>query len=324
VITERAMLAAVHISVWSATKHDKQISREVAAQHGAHQDAGRYNKKLLKEAEKLEALRTLAGKIRAYFYLITLPWSDEGYRILPAHLYFELSKKMQQFEQEFHSAVDEFVSAYPSYVEDVKPALNGLFRTEDYPEPRKIREKFELRLEILPIPTGNDFRVALSEEQKQRISGQIDRTVREALARGTEDLWLRLRKVVAHMVDRLQDVDGRLHASVVDNISELVDVLPHLNIAQDAQLDAFVEEVKTKLCGYTAKQLKQNQLLRATTASDAAEIVSRISELIGFPASAPDAAAPAMSATTATASVGTAEQSEVIFSHMAAFMGTPQ
>ena len=45
-ITERAMLAAVHISIWTAVKHDRKVSREVAEQHGAHAGAGRYNKKL--------------------------------------------------------------------------------------------------------------------------------------------------------------------------------------------------------------------------------------------------------------------------------------
>jgi hypothetical protein len=39
-ITERAMLAAVHISIWTAVKHDRKVSRDVADQHGAHQGAG--------------------------------------------------------------------------------------------------------------------------------------------------------------------------------------------------------------------------------------------------------------------------------------------
>ena len=34
-ITERAMLAAIHISIWTAVKHDRKVSREVASQHGA-------------------------------------------------------------------------------------------------------------------------------------------------------------------------------------------------------------------------------------------------------------------------------------------------
>ena len=40
-ITEKAMLAAVHISIWTAVKHDRKVSRDVADQHGAHQGAGR-------------------------------------------------------------------------------------------------------------------------------------------------------------------------------------------------------------------------------------------------------------------------------------------
>ena len=32
-ISERAMLAAVHISIWTAIKHDRKVSREVAEQH---------------------------------------------------------------------------------------------------------------------------------------------------------------------------------------------------------------------------------------------------------------------------------------------------
>ena len=82
-ITEKAMLAAVHISIWTAVKHDRKVSRDVADQHGAHQGAGRYDKQLLRGADKLDELRTLAGQIRQYFYKITLPWSDEGFRLLP-------------------------------------------------------------------------------------------------------------------------------------------------------------------------------------------------------------------------------------------------
>jgi len=64
-ITERAMLAAVHISIWTAVKHDRKISRDVASQHGTHQGAGRYNKQLLRGADKLGRTPHLAGQIRA-------------------------------------------------------------------------------------------------------------------------------------------------------------------------------------------------------------------------------------------------------------------
>src|ERR1700761_9519137 len=191
-ITERAMLAAIHISIWTAVKHDRKVSRDVANQHGAHESAGRYNKQLLREAEKLESLRSLSGQIRQYFYKITLPWSDEGYRLLPAHFYFELTTKMREFEQTFAQQVEEFLAVYPSYIEQVRPDLNGLFREEDYPSSDKLRNKFGVKLEVLPIPSGNDFRVTLSEEEQARVAQEIDENGRQALNRGTQDLWGRL------------------------------------------------------------------------------------------------------------------------------------
>ena len=144
-ITERAMLAAVHISIWTAVKHDRKVSRDVANQHGAHEGAGRYNKQLLRGAEKLDALRTLAGQIRQHFYKITLPWSDEGYRLLPAHFYFDLTTQMREFERAFSQSVEEFLEVYPSYIEQVRPELNGLFQggglSLSRKAPGKIRSK---------------------------------------------------------------------------------------------------------------------------------------------------------------------------------------
>ena len=279
-ITERAMLAAVHISIWTAIKHDRKVSREVAEQHGAYAGAGRYNKQLLREAERLESLRALSGQIRQYFYKITLPWSDEGYRLLPAHFYFELTTKMREFEQAFAQQVEEFLAVYPSYIEQVRPELNGLFREEDYPSTDKLRNKFGVRLEVLPIPSGNDFRVTLSEEEQTRVARVIDENVRQSLQKGTEDLWTRLKGVVAHMVDRLNEPDSRFHASLVTNIGELVELLPRLNVNQDEELNRFAGEIRDRLCGFTARDLKKNEILRAAAANDAAQILTEMDAVL--------------------------------------------
>jgi len=156
-IQERAMLAAVHISIWTAVKHDRGVSRDVAERNGAPMSAGRYNKQLLRGADKLDELRTLAGQVRQYFYKITLPWTDEGYRLLPANLYFDLTARMREFEASFEQGVEAFLAVYPQYIEQVRPELNGLFREEDYPKAEKLRRKFGVKLEVLPIPPATTF-----------------------------------------------------------------------------------------------------------------------------------------------------------------------
>jgi hypothetical protein len=78
-----------------------------------------------------------------------------GYRLLPAHFYFELITQMREFERPFSQSVDEFLEIYPSYIERVPPELNGLFRQEDYPSAEKLRAKFGVKFEELPIPSGD-------------------------------------------------------------------------------------------------------------------------------------------------------------------------
>jgi len=311
-ISERAMLAAVHISIWTAIKHDRKVSREVAEQHGAYAGAGRYNKQLLREAERLESLRSLSGQIRQYFYKITLPWSDEGYRLLPAHFYFELTTKMREFEQAFAQQVEDFLAVYPNYIERVRPELNGLFREEDYPSTDKLRSKFGVKLEVLPIPSGNDFRVTLSEEEQARVAREIDENVRQSLRKGTEDLWVRLKGVVAHMVDRLNEPESRFHASLVTNICELVELLPRLNVNQDADLNRFAGEIRDRLCGFTARDLKKNDILRAATANDAAQILTEM-----------DAVLRERGQNAGDDSSVNAVSADDIFAHMSPFMEAP-
>lgn len=310
-ITERAMLAAVHVSIWTAAKHDRKVSRDVANQHGAHQGAGRYNKQLLMGAEKLDALRTLAGQIRQYLYKITLPWSDEGYRLLPAHFYFELASRIREFEAALDHDVDDFLTVYPEYIEQVRPELNGLFCAEDYPTVGKLRGKFSVRLEVLPISTGEDFRVTLSEEEQARVAREIDENVRQSLRRGADDLWRRLGAVVTHMVDRLNEPDPRFHASLVTNIFDLVDFLPRLNVTQDQELKKLAAEIKERLCNYTAHDLKKNEIMRVATATGAAEIVERID----FVLRSREGAFPETNENAPTA--------EDVFSHMSAYMEAP-
>ncbi|MDX6463760.1 MAG: hypothetical protein QOE55_7457, partial [Acidobacteriaceae bacterium] len=52
---------------------------------------------------------------------------------------------------------------------------------------------FGLKLEVLPIPSGDDFRVTMSAEEQARVAREIDANVRQSVEKGTDDLWNRLR-----------------------------------------------------------------------------------------------------------------------------------
>jgi hypothetical protein len=154
--------------------------------------------------------------------------------------------------------------------------------------------------------------VTLSEEEQARVAREIDESVRQSLQKGTEDLWTRLKGVVAHMVERLNEPESRFHASLVTNICELIELLPRLNVNQDGELNRFAGEIRDRLCGFTARDLKKNEILRAATANDAAQILTEI-----------DAVLREREGHTLSDSSVSAVSADDIFAHMAAYMEAP-
>lgn len=279
-IAGKAMLAAIHISQWTARKHDRSVSREVANTHKSAEKLGRYNKRLLAEATKLDAVQSLAGKIRTYFYDTTLPWADDGLRILPNALYFDLTARMKEFEQEFHEAVEDFLEEYPSYVEATRPLLNGLWCAEDYPTADQLRAKFGLKVEIMPLGTAEDFRVDMAEADKSVLKEKYNADAREHMARSNRDLWFRTYDVIAHFASRLRDPEARLHASTFAKVAEMADILPKLNITDDPALKELAIKVKTELCQFSVDTLRNSQSLRSETAVKASTLAHQMDAML--------------------------------------------
>jgi len=132
------------------------------------------------------------------------------------------------------------------------------------------------------------------------------------MRRFCNDLWTRLKGVVAHMAERLNEPESRFHASLVTNICELVDLLPRLNVNQDEELNRFAGEIRDRLCGFTARDLKKNEILRAATANDAAQILTEM-----------DAVLRERGQLTEGDSAVIPPSADDIFAHMAAYMEAP-
>jgi hypothetical protein len=270
-ITEKAMLASLHISCWSARKHDKQVSKEVDEKYGG-KDAGRFNK-VLANKDALKSIKTITGSARIFHQEQTLPWGERGERLLPSANYSHYSRQMRKYQQEFKDAVQEFVRDYHSVIWDARQRLGGLFRKEDYPDPSDIRDKFAFRTIITPVPMSDDFRVNLGKDEVDAIKRDLENRIEKAHAAATQDLWKRLYDVVSHMVDRLSDPEAIFRDSLVGNIAKITELLPRLNINDDPQLDQMRRKVEENLCAYSPDQLRKNKKLRREAVGNAQDVL---------------------------------------------------
>jgi hypothetical protein len=120
-ITEKAMLASLQISQWSARKHDKRVSEEVDQRYNGN-NAGRFNK-MLATKESLKEIQAAVGAARTFHMEQTLPWGERGERLLPSKNYGQYSKTMRIYKQDFDQAVQAFVADYHSVIFEAKKTL---------------------------------------------------------------------------------------------------------------------------------------------------------------------------------------------------------
>lgn len=291
-ISSKAMLASLKITQWTCAKKDKEVTDEVLTQRQAKADAGSFNKRLLAK-EQIQSIRQIAGAARNLHYDLTLPWSQDGARILPAAMFAKYDAEMRKLKGEFEVAVRDFIRDYPGYVADARLRLGGLFKAEDYPDANDVEAKFTWELTISPLPTGNDFRVNLSKEMTEHLRAQIEERTRKEIETGTRDVWDRVYKVVQHMAVSLEeykvsvDKDGKekkenpFRDTLVSNVRDIAGLLPLLNVTGDPKLNQLATEITGKLTLKEPQELRDDGKARKKVAKDARTILEDMKSLMG-------------------------------------------
>lgn len=233
-LKEKVMIVNLKISQWGARKYDKSATKEVEEAHQAR-EAGRFNKVLL-TSETLTKIGKIGTRLRQYHYDNTLPWGDNGDRILPTEKFFTYVTETGNMKLEFNELSDQFVNEYSIAKEDAKRRLNSLYKESDYPQPESIRKKFDIGVSFMPIAEGNDLRVNLSAEVIEGIKSQITKELEKRVNGATEDILQRLRDAVGKMAETLQDKNKTFRDSLIGNVQSLVETLPLLNFNNDQRV----------------------------------------------------------------------------------------
>lgn len=292
-LTSRAMLASLSIKMWSARKHDKRVSAEVAQTHNSSEEMGRFNKSLLPKGA-LEEVQKIASAARAEFLRLTLPWENDGQRILTNQGYWKLNDAMKEFQHQWEDAlVLRFFPNFRIYVDDARSDLNGLFNPADYPDDEELKGKFDFKFRISPVTNAEDFRVQLSDVEtrviRQRIQDHVNQLTHDAM----QDVWGKMRDVVSHMADKLKaykvvessstkqgfKAENTFRDSLVDNIRELLAVIPALNLTNSPEVAAFASEMQ-QLCVYDAETLRENEVTRKEVARAAEDILAKMASIV--------------------------------------------
>ena len=187
-LTHDAMLVSLRINSWSGRLYDRQASQQVAIHHDADTSAGRYNKRLLPK-QAFAALAATMSNARTSHNANTLPWDDQGGRLLTVANYERYTAALDTLVERVVRERARFIEDYDDYVDQARLDLGRLFRLEDYPGTEALQGKFAIRYRIVPVPDARHFMADLAQGETERVRRDIEQQVRTRLNDAQRDLY---------------------------------------------------------------------------------------------------------------------------------------
>jgi hypothetical protein len=304
-ITAAAMLGSINISVWEARKQDKKTAEEVAVSKGARSKrAATVHKHLFSECPALESIKSLRGEVRQWFNTTTLPWDDNGRRIVTTAQYLDITAQAAKYEQQFNALVRAFLATYSTEISKQAFEMGALFDRNEYPHEDEVAAKFRFSYVVEPLPMSGDFRVDIGNEAKNQLAEQYERQIAERVSGAVADAWERVKTQVEWVRERMDavlaydpdaveenktlDDDGnvvsveikkkrrpKLYDSMLEQGLALTNLLKDLNITNDPRLEEARRDLESALSRVDIDSLRESPELQRSTQAAMQDILDK-------------------------------------------------
>lgn len=233
-IARNCMLVSLRISQWTGRKLDREATETAIQSANADKSAGRFNKHLIPVLEKV---RKVVNAARGEYYALTLPWADNGLRVVSTTSYNVLQRKLEEYREQFEALIkNEIGPEYPRLIQEERKRLGSMYRASDYPTSEEFLSRFLFRWTCYPLPLSDDFRIAVSDEERASIQAETSRAVGESIQAAVDEVWTRLRDALQKAYERLSMPNAIFRDSLIGNVVNIADLAPSLNITRDPDL----------------------------------------------------------------------------------------
>jgi len=276
------MIVNVEVNVWSATKQDQTISKEVTTAHNADDKAARVVKHLLAGDPTHKKLLNHRQAVYNWVKKRTYDWSGSN-RYLPVSMLQKFKSEFNALENEYEILKQEFVAKYPDIVAGMAFKQGSMFDANEYPSADQVASKFRIKLFVHPVPE-NDFRVAIAndikEELEKHYASEANSKVEEIMRDATERL-VEFIKRIAHACREVED-DGygkvrrpKVYEGTIDGAKEMCELLKEFNLTGDSRLEDMRQDLLATLNDVTAKDIRESDATRSHVKSEMDKIMNK-------------------------------------------------
>jgi hypothetical protein len=277
-IQSKVLIVKPTISMLGNTGTDEEITEEVHDREHMDTHAGRYVKNLY-PAAYLRPVQKVAREARRYHKTQTVCSSFGD--ILPTVLFEKYQIRINEFIDSFNDAARVFHDQYDDILAEARRIHNGQFKPEFYPAKHLVREQFRITLFTAPMPRSGDVVLDfLTEDRLIALRQQLDGEAQRAGEVAGQQVMARVLSRVAKICETLTDPEAVFRDSLIDNLREVLEIAPALNIAGNPDVSRLVTECRDKLLK-APDTLREVSAVRELTAAHAKNIALRFGQMGG-------------------------------------------
>lgn len=275
-----SMILRLSISMYTGRKADRKTKDEVISGKGAKsRGAASVYKSLFAGDEDLEGVATYAAQARKRIASLTVPWGDNGDRLVSTKSFFDISKELSSMRDEFERRVNQFATNYHNKISNAAFALGDLFDRKEYPDPSEITHRFGFTYSFEPVPDSGDFRVDLQNDALDSLRQQYSKAAQTRLDNAMQDVWSRVMEETTRLRDKmiLPEVGNRprIFESTLDGFKELIGSLEALNITNDPKLEQTRVALKNALDPVDIASLRDSNSVRTAVKTNMQNILDK-------------------------------------------------
>jgi hypothetical protein len=295
----RAILVKLSLPTWSGKMDDKEVTKTTLDAHGASKGAGKFSKYLLPREASTErqlgegepenaftALVAHLSDVRNWSYANTLPWSRDGWLLLPIANHSRYTTYIREAQHKYDELLARLVEDYRELILSARRCL-GPKLSAGARYPSDIAAEFGFAIDYNPVPSGGDFRVSLTDEEKAILSKSTEERVKQTAEAAQNVATKRLYEVLQKIHETLsaanpnrKDGAKSFKDSLIENARDLCGVLGALNIADDVRLERFRRETEL-LAMSEPETIRENPAVRAEVAARAENILTEMTQAFG-------------------------------------------
>lgn len=221
------------------------------------------------------------GDIVAYWRSQTLPYVEDGIRLMLKSKVEEFNNQMTEYSSKLNDAVKELDYHFYELRHEAKNRLGQLYSADNYPD--SVIGTIDVEWSFPSVEPPDylmQIKPALYEQEKQRVAARFE----EAVALAEAAFLKELQELVENLQERLKPAeDGKkkiFRDSTVGNFKEFFQKFKQLNVSDNQALESVVHDAAALLDGVEPAELRNLPTLRGEVTAGLAKIGDQLSALI--------------------------------------------